>query len=145
MSKKQLIIRLILFTLLACVLPFVFIAWRYQIFKVSKVSFTGWGLLGFIIVLVFTLYIARAMNKIKKWSMFKQCFLGALKILVPLIACYVFLTSIKTSIDLFLQVLIVVVICEAIAIPINPLPKWQFDNNIDLLDSIINKSKEGDK
>ena len=51
-AKKVFIARTILFCIFGCVLPFVFIAWRFEIFSSggSRVSLTGWGVIGILIV-----------------------------------------------------------------------------------------------
>ena len=66
-DKKVFIARTILFCIFGCILPFVFIAWRFEIFSNggSHISFTGWGVIGIIIVFFFVLY---CLKKIKKFD-----------------------------------------------------------------------------
>lgn len=143
MTKKEFWIRFSLFAVFACILPFIFIAWRYSIFKkVSSISLNGWGLIAILIVILFVRYVAKVVEKQKKWSMSKQIFLGVLKVLVPLVCLYAGLTAMKSNIDLFLQSLLVVIICETIAIPVNPLPKWQMENDISFFKSIVKGEEE---
>lgn len=143
MTKKQFWIRMGLFVLFACVLPFVFIAWRYKIFgKISEISLSGWGLFAILIVIVFLFYIIKAVSKIKKWSMTKQVFLGTFKVIVPLICLYFGLRCIRNSVDLFMQLLIVVIFCEAIAIVINPIPQAQESSEIDYFSEIFERKEK---
>lgn len=126
---KKFVIRFILFTLFACILPFTFIAWRYELFnKVDEVSLTGWGVIGILIIAVFCIYVLNAIKKGMPYSMFTQVVDGILKVEMPLVIFYLMLTSIQSTIELFLQCLICIIVCEAIAIPINPLPKWIKEN-----------------
>ena len=42
--------RLVLWTLCACVLPFLFIVWRFELFrKVSRLQVGGWGIIAIIL------------------------------------------------------------------------------------------------
>ena len=144
MTKKQFWIRLPLFILFACVIPFVFIAWRYKIFnKVSNISLSGWGLIGILIVVIFVIYLVKSVEKIKKWSLTKQIFVGVFKIIVPLLCLYFGLRCIKESVELFMQALIVVIFSEMIAIVVNPIPQAQENSEIDYFSEIF--KKEGEK
>lgn len=126
---KKFVIRFILFTLFACILPFTFIAWRYELFsKVNEMSLTGWGIIGILIIAIFCFYVLNAIKKGMPYSMFTQIVDGIIKVEMPLILVYLLLSNIQSTIDLFLQCIVCIIICEAIAIPINPLPKWIKEN-----------------
>lgn len=126
---KKFVIRFILFTLFACILPFTFIAWRYELFaKVDEMSLTGWGIIGILIIAIFCVYVLSAIKKGMPYSMFTQVVNGIMKVELPLIMVYLMLSNIQYTIELFLQCLVCVIVCEAIAIPINPLPKWIKEN-----------------
>lgn len=126
---KKFVIRFILFTLFACILPFTFIAWRYELFsKVNEMSLTGWGIIGILIIAIFFFYVLNAIKKGMPYSMFTQIVDGIIKVEMPLILIYLLLSNIQATIDLFLQCMVCIIICEAIAIPINPLPKWIKEN-----------------
>lgn len=130
-QKNIFIARLVMFCLFACVFPFAFIAWRYEIFSVgNKVSLTGWGIIALIIVLFFVKYILKILSINKKYSMTSQIFVGIFKVIVPLLVFWIIINSISKSINLFNQALICTIICEFIAIPINPLPQWIYKNDI---------------
>ena len=142
MEKKLFLARLILFTIFACVLPFSFIAWRYHIFTtLNSVSLSGWGIIAIVIALVFIVYVARMLKRGMPYSMLTQCIGGLLKVTLPLIILYVVVNAIKNQSEIFLQALLVVIISETIAIPINPFPKWLNDNQIKKEDSYFEKLK----
>lgn len=123
--------------LLACVLPFTFIAYRFQLFKtVSKVQIGGWGIFAIIILAVFAIgvfrYIKLALKT--KYSFWIQCINGICKIVIPLLALYIILYNIRNNLDLFLQALGCVILCEGAAIPFNPMPKWVYEKQKEVRD-----------
>ena len=141
----------------AGVLPFVFIAWRFKIFnKVSQMQISGWGIIGIIIVMAvaYTIikYVKLAFSK--KYSLTGQILTGIAKIIVPLIGFLLILKNIRDNIDLLMQVVGCVAVCETIAIPLNPLPQWAYEMQKDvaveerketmdyLLDGFFRRKKE---
>ena len=152
-------IRFVFWTLFACMLPFLFIVFRFNLFHtISKMKFGGWGIIAIIIVAFFTIailkYIKVALNS--KYSMTAQLLNGFCKVIIPLLTFFLIVQAMHSDIDLLLQVMGVVIICEAIAIPINPLPKWAYEKQKDvraeerkeafdyLIDSFFNRKKEED-
>lgn len=139
-------------TIFACVLPVCFIAWRYQLFdKVGEMQLSGWGMLAIVIIAFFGLavckYVKTAMSL--KWSMVGQCVNGTAKVLLPLLALLLLLKSIESSVSLFIQVVGVVTICEAIAIPLNPMPKYVYEASKgatqDMIDYFFRRQEESKK
>ena len=58
--KQFFALRAIVWTIFAAVLPFSFIAWRYDIFKKgSELQLSGWGIIAVIIVAVFAIILIR--------------------------------------------------------------------------------------
>ena len=147
MSKKEFWIRLGIWIVFAVVAPIGFLAWRYGLFTASdgvRVSLNGWGILAVIIIGFFLLYVIKeAKRGMPEGSMFVQC-LNGYGLLIPLVLCVLILEAIKSNIGYLEQVLIVLIVCEAIAIPINPMPKWAVQNNLDrggkFLSSAIKKA-----
>lgn len=138
--KKSLIIRLILFVLFSILLPILFIAFRYGIFKnPSKMSLSGVGIISIILIVGFTIYIALQIKKALPFSIVSQVITGILFIIVPLLCLIWFLSSIKNSIDVFINCLIFITISELIAIPINPIPKIQELTKEDKEKSLVKK------
>lgn len=153
-------IRFALWSLCACVIPFLFIVYRFQLFQtISKIQIGGWGMIAIIIVAVFAFSIIRyvKMALSAKYSLAVQILNGICKIIIPLVVVMVIIYNIKSNIDLFIQVLGVVIISEMVAIPLNPLPKWAYEQQknvreeerketVDyLLDSFFKKKKEQEK
>lgn len=153
-ETKIFVIRIVLFTLFGCVLPFIFIAWRYDIFRVekevsAKVSLTGWGFIAIVIAFFFFRYIYKTLKSIMPYSYACQIINGFLKVILPLILVYIVASGIAKSINLFKQALSVTIICEIVAIFVNPFPKFLHDKGVekneDIMDLFINKWKEKDK
>ena len=152
MNKKIFTVRIILWALFSCVLPVLFIGWRYSLFKkVGALQFSGWGLIGILIVFIFLRTLVRYIRAgFVEWSMLKQILNGITKVLLPLGVVLAVAIAIRSNLDYFIQALSIVLLLEAIAIPINPFPQWvwvktqgRFESIIDL---IANKNKkESDK
>ena len=129
--------RFVLWTIFSCVLPFVFILWRFDLFKtVSKIQIGGWGIIAIVLVAVFVFtvirYVKIALNA--KYSLLGQVLGGVCKIIIPLLAALFILKGVRDNIDLMIQVLGCVTLCEAVAIPLNPLPKWAYEMQKDVRD-----------
>ena len=128
--KTVFISRFILWTIFACGSPFAFIVWRFELFqRISKFQIGGWGLIAIVIVAVFVFtvirYIKLALSA--KYSLIGQVLGGFCKVIIPLLTFLAILISIRNNIDLMIQVVGCVTVCEAIAIPLNPLPKWAYE------------------
>ena len=150
-ERNIFITRVIFFTLFACVLPFVFIGWRYDIFRVHndinpRVSLTGWGFLAIIIVFLFVRYCMNILKHSIPFSMTYQVLNGIIKVILPLLLLLFVVNALENSIALFKQALVVTIICEGVAIPINPFPKFMHDKGIEytggLMDMFVEKLKE---
>lgn len=146
-EKKVFIARVILFCIFGCILPFVFIAWRFQIFSNGGgVSLTGWGVIGILIVFFFILYCLKILKNSIPFSMTYQILSGAIKVILPLILLLLLVNALEDSIRQFKQALIIVIGCEAIAIVVNPFPKYMHDKGIEktenLMDTFISKWKK---
>lgn len=146
-AKKVFIARVILFCIFGCILPFVFIAWRFQIFSNGGgVSLTGWGVIGILIVFFFILYCLKILKNSIPFSMTYQILSGTIKVILPLILLLLLVNALEDSIRQFKQALIIVIGCEAIAIVVNPFPKYMHDKGIEktenLMDTFITKWKK---
>ncbi len=149
-DKKVFIARTILFCIFGCILPFVFIAWRFEIFSNggSHISLTGWGIIGIMIVFFFVLYCLKILKNSIPFSMTYQILSGLIKVILPLLLVYLVVNAIEGSIHQFKQALFVVIICESVAIVVNPFPKYMHDKGIEkaenLMDMFITKFKKKD-
>lgn len=122
--------RFVLWTISACILPFSFIVWRFKLFhKISQIQVGGFGIIAIVIVAFFALtiikYVKLALSA--KYSLIGQVLSGFCKVIIPLVAALLILNSVKENVSALIQALGCVTICEAIAIPINPLPKWAYE------------------
>ena len=150
-------IRFVLWTMFACVLPFSFIVWRFELFHaIAKIQIGGWGLIAIIIVAVFAITVIHYVRiaLMAKHTLLGQTLGGFCKVIIPLLAALFILRSVRDNVDLMIQVLGCVTICEAVAIPLNPLPKWAYDMQKDvraeerketmdyLLDGFFKRKKE---
>lgn len=127
--------RFVAFFLFACALPFAFIVWRFDLFKsVSKIQIGGWGILAILLVVVFVFvvlrYVKMAINA--KYSLTAQVLGGICRVILPLVAVLVILYCVRNEINLLLQVLGCITLCEFIAIPLNPLPQWAYEQQKDV-------------
>lgn len=147
-EKKIFVARVILFIIFGCVLPFTFIAWRYQIFKGTQISLTGWGFIAILIVFFFVWYCLKVLKNSIPFSMTYQILSGLIKVILPLLLVYLVVNAIEGSIHQFKQALFVVIGCESVAIVVNPFPKYMHDKGIEkaenLMDMFITKFKKKD-
>lgn len=119
--------RFVAWILFGAVLPFLFIAFRFNIFrKMSGVSINGLGIFAIIVVALFVIRLIRYVRKgFSAKSVFaKQCIDGICRVIIPLIALYALIRVSINNLELFLQALGCVILCELIAIPLNPMPSW---------------------
>lgn len=122
--------RFVSWAIFAWLLPCAFLVWRFKLFhKIGQIQIGGWGIVAIVItaVFIFTIirYVKRAFSN--RYSLIGQLLGGFCKIIVPLLAMTLILYSVRESIDLMIQVMGCVTICEAIAIPLNPLPEWAYE------------------
>lgn len=123
--KSVFAIRAITWFVFAAVLPFLFIAFRYGIFKsTGTIALSGWGIIAVVIVAAVLIGLLGYLKQGMREGMLKQCIMGFVKIIIPLLMVMIIVNGIKTNIDLFLKAIGVTIACEAIAIPLNPFPAW---------------------
>ena len=142
MSKKQFIIRFVIYILIGLGLPIGFMAWKFELFveKPSTTSVSGWGFVLIIIVVVFILKLVNGLRKgLKPGSMVKQVVDGIYTVALPL-CLFTFIVYWMSGVsEQLTQVLIVLTVCETICIPINPIPRWAFENNVEIAEGVVKK------
>lgn len=131
MGNKEFITRLIAFIIAGCVLPFSFIAYRYDIFKSPHSTLTGVGFLAIILVLIFAIYVLKMVKKAHPHTMTTQIISGYTYVAIFLLLPLMWLQAIDGDIEMFEQVLEVIILCELVAVPVNPLPLWAYQKNIE--------------
>lgn len=153
-EKKIFILRAILWALFSCVIPVIFIAWRYDLFeKVGGVQLSGWGIIAIIIIFAFLYAVIKYIRAgFIEHSMIKQIINGILRVLLPLGALLGLCISLRNSLDVFIQALGLVLISETVAIPLNPFPKWvwdktqgRFESAVDYITDRLNNNKKEEK
>ena len=130
--------RFVSWAMFSCILPFLFIVYRFKLFgKISKIQIGGWGIVAIVIAAAFVFTVIRYIKLAfaGRYSLVGQILSGICKVILPLGIFMVLLYNIKNNVDIMIQVLGCVISCEAIAIPLNPLPKWAYDMQKDVRDS----------
>ena len=146
-TNKSFIIRLIAFLMAALVLPCIYLAIRFNLFK-SKMAISIWGIIiiGLILIVVSAMIKFYLAGMKTKWSYLKQILEGFIKVILPILFILVVVVWAKTklqwlveNINLFIEAICIILGFETVAIIINPLSKWAFDNNVDGIVSIADK------
>ena len=156
MSKKEFIIRFALFLTFALLFPITYITVRCKLYR-QTTTLSFWFLLLIIIVVIVTMVLIKYyLDGMKtKYSFFKQILSGTIKVLVPLAIVLFGAVWFKGKAEwivehtnLFIEVIGVILASEVVAIVVNPLPKWAFDNNVDglveITDKILHKDGGGE-
>ena len=129
MSLKEYIIRLAIWAVVLLVPPLIYLEVNYGLFtNHTGYALSGWGVVGVTFGAITLLYV---LNQIKggfeKGSMLRQCVEGYIRIL-PMLAVIVVIHYAKTAMDKMEGFLVVVALCQIVAVPINPNPKWAEQN-----------------
>ena len=154
-EKKTFIAKTILWSVFSWLIPVCFIGWRFDIFsKASRFSLSGWGLIAVVITFAVVLSVIKYIKAgFTEWSMVKQIISGIVKIIIPLGTLLAVCIAIKSNIEVFSQAMGVVLFSEAVAIPLNPFPKWVWEKSKGRFESAVdyfadrlynNKDKKGE-
>ena len=154
-NKIKFIVRIAVWAMFSCVIPICFIAWRYNLFhKVGTLQLSGWGLIAIVIIFVFIYSVVKYIKAgFVEWSMLKQIISGVVKVVLPLGALLALCVSLRDNLDVFIQALGCVLMCEVIAIPLNPFPEWvwkkskgRFEGMVDFVaDRFYNRGEKENK
>jgi hypothetical protein len=146
--KKQLspravfAIRFTAFILFAFLLPIGHILGKYKPFNYTESLSVGFAGLVIIAILFIGLkfLVEFYLNGVKtKYSLAKQIVSGVTKVIVPMCAVVALVIVLSKYTQQLLDMSIVLIPCEMVAIVVNPLPKWAFDNNVEGLANITEK------
>ena len=138
-NKLYFWIRFGVWVLCSLVIPIGFINYRYELFtRVSKVSVSGWLLLIGVIVFVFSIILVRYILHSKKYSYFKQIIKGAVGLILPLGFIIYCLYCSRETIEQLIQVLCVCCLSWTVAIAVNPMPKWTYEQSKGEQEEFIN-------
>lgn len=133
MSKKQFWIRLSVYVLFGLLAPLAFLLWRFDFLKsVSEgTKLSGWGTFAVAFIFIFFLRLMKSVRKGMPFSYWAQLLDGIIKVIIPLIICTVVLNFMKNFMEEFSQFLIVLILCETVAVFTNPLKEWAHENNVE--------------
>lgn len=141
--------RLIAFILFSVGGPVAYIMGRFKPFTASESTQVGFaGAIVIIIILVgVAVLVGFYLEGMKaKFSMVKQIANGLLKVILPIVALLVLTWGMSKYLEQLMEILIMLIPFETVAIVVNPLPKWAFDNNVEglgnVLSGILDKIKD---
>ena len=124
-----------------CVTPIAVFATKFGLFKASvpmtdslgnpiqnvNITLNGWGIISCLIV---GSYLANILKEIANahtgYSLTKQVYTGFSN-LMPLVVAWSVCYFLKGVLDEAMFCLMVLIMCRAASVPINPLPKWRFE------------------
>ena len=131
--------------------PVTYMIVRFHLFQTTtklQVGLAGVVVIG-IMMGVISVLIKFYLDGMKcKYSLLKQILVGIIRLILPLTLLLVILIWLGDNIAMIKEALYVIIPCELVAIVVNPLPKWCFDNNIEGLSEIADKilsKKEGEE
>lgn len=139
--------KLVLFFAFSMILPIIYLSLRFNLFKVQN-SLSIWA---FFVIVIFALVlmfmIKYYLDGMKtKYSFLKQLLQGLIKVVFPLLIVLIGLIIFKNklgwlseNVGLMIEAIAIILGCETIAIIVNPLPKWAFENNVEGLTEIVEK------
>lgn len=140
--KVVFIVRLIVTFLVGIATPIIYVLARFKPFSMKETVSVGFAgvvaiaILGIAVCFLIKFYLEGVKTK---YSLLKQILQGIYRVVIPtagaLAICYVF----KTYISQLIEILLVLLPCEIVAIVVNPLPKWAFDNNVEGMGEIADK------
>lgn len=132
MSKKQFWIRLPLYALFLFIIPAVFLIIRFKLFqKINSINIGGWGIVTILLVSFGFIKLMKEAKKGLPFCYLNQIITGLTKVVVPLLVLTVIIYLGKDSINHILQFLYVLIPCQFIAILLNPIPKWAYENKLE--------------
>lgn len=132
MSKKMFWIRLLAYILVGGLVPLAFIAIRFDLFqKVSTLSLSGWSLIFIVFTSVFFIKLVKGVKEGLPFSYGVQVLNGLYRVIIPMLMVAFILNAMKDSMDKVIQLFVIAIPCEMIAILVNPIPTWAHDNKLD--------------
>jgi hypothetical protein len=137
MSKKHpkifFILRFLLWSILTIGVPTFIVLEQYAFFKQYQaftLRISGWGIIILVIGAVFTFYILKTLADAINNPILKQTLNGVIKITLPLLVVFLLTGIIVNNIDKIRIILLLSLVSTGIAIPINPLPEYLYNQKI---------------
>ena len=122
--------------------PIIYLIIKYDLFnKQPKITLGLWGFIAvcfvaLAIIVLIKFYVSGVKTKYSWW---KQLIDGFCKLIIPIVIFAVLMYVGKNYTTHLVELCWVLIPCELVAIMVNPLPKWAFDNNVEGLSEIANK------
>ena len=123
--KTWFAIRLVLFVLIGIVGPLVIIYSQYQMFSPrvpDSIKIHGWGIVALLILASGMYYVISSLAKAFSNYFIRQIMAGLGKIIIPMVLAYLIVNTIAANVDKIKIILLGSLICEIIAVPLNPIP-----------------------
>lgn len=151
-NKQIFVIRLCTFFIFSFVLPFLYITIKYDLFKpITTTQFGFWGVFTFALLCIVIISMIRYyLNAMKtRYSYLKQILKGLISVVLPIVFVIISCNYLKDNLEQVVNALYIILPCEIVAIAVNPLPKWCFDNNVEgiveISEKVWRRKKEVDK
>ena len=133
------ILRVVLWNIFGWVIPIGFIIYRFNLFqKVSQINLNGGIILCAIIFFIFLIVLLSYIIKSKKYSYIKQILKGVIFLIIPLALVFICLYYARNMIDRLLQIVGCLLISETIAIVVNPMEEWTYEQSKGEEENFIN-------
>ena len=138
-EKNMFILRVVLWNIFGWVIPIGFIIYRFNLFqKVSQINLNGGIILCAIIFFIFLIVLLSYIIKSKKYSYIKQILKGVIFLIIPLALVFICLYYARNMIDRLLQIVGCLLISETIAIVVNPMEEWTYEQSKGEEENFIN-------
>lgn len=141
-ERNKFIILFITFILFSVIAPCVYLSIRFNLFtQTSKLQIGFWGFVVFgIIIIAINILANMYLEGLKtKWHIGKQIVSGFCRFILPMILVLLIITWLRDNLSYIIEALYVIIPCECVAIIVNPLPKWCFENNVEGVGEIVDK------
>lgn len=134
--------RLIGWIVFSCILPIMVFSAKFGLFKkmtiqydslgnvigASSVSLNGWGLAACAIVgFTVSTILKEVIAAYPGYSLSKQCLTGFRKTVLPLAVGFFVCLFVHNVVEQLMFCFGTLAVCQAVAIPLNPLPKWRYE------------------
>lgn len=140
--KTVFVLRTVLWSLLACVIPFIIISVKFDFYSNSP-KLSGWAIIGIIIVMVFVMVFTKYIGQcLSPGKMITQCLNGFVKVIIPLTALLAVTLFLENCLTEFRTVLGVTIVCEASAIPLNPFPALIEKKKQERIENTVDKATD---
>lgn len=167
-KAKRLIIfwsRMVGWLVMSCIIPIVTFSVKFGLFNKEKIvtdslgnviessstSLNGWGLVACVIVgYTASTVLKEVIAAYPQYSLAKQWLTGFTKTVLPLLVGFFICLFINGVIQHIMFCLGTLAVCQFIAIPLNPLPKWRYEKAgvenystaLDYLTEAVKRKKE---